>query len=243
MKIRIQSDLHFEFLNDESLHQFIEKQIYYQKINNADILILAGDICTFNTTHYLITYLIQISPLYKYVLYVLGNHEYYHGKSIDVEEKFKNICSKFDNVKLLLNEEFIYDNIYFFGSTLWTPIDKLAYKQMNDKRFLSYEEIIAKHKICKEKCIEFLKRDEYKILITHHLPCKVFINEIYKGSEINSGFSADCDEFFHYDIKYWIYGHTHMPLIKEYKGCKTICVPYGYPGENKNDFYDNFFEI
>jgi predicted phosphodiesterase len=36
----------------------------------------------------------------------------------------------------------------------------------------------------------------------------------------------------HPQIKYWVHGHTHTPFDYMIEGCRVICNPCGYPGQD-----------
>ncbi len=66
--------MHIEFLG-------IERVRHLFKITNADVLVLAGDICSIADREFdnlkFLDFLKYVCPKYKYVLHVAGNHEYY----------------------------------------------------------------------------------------------------------------------------------------------------------------------
>ena len=253
MKIRIQGDIHFEFFRGLEFNNFINYQKKIQNKNPCQIIILAGDIVTFDTKNLLHHYLEFLNSHYEKVLYILGNHEYYdnslkyhfkEGWAEYVESEYVKIVNQFDKVKLLIDEKVEIEGYNFYGTTLWSPIDKKGYYMMSEKLFFEREEILEMHLKCKTKCLDFLKNNENKVLITHHLPSDYFIAPKFQDWN-NSGFNADCEEFFDYGMKYWIYGHTHEGKEDFFKGCQTYCYPYGYPRENgkKVGNYDNIFEL
>ena len=253
MKVRIQSDIHFEFFKDNELNKFIEKQKKIQRKNECEMIILAGDIVTFDSKTILHHYLNFLSRHYRYILYILGNHEYYdnslkyyfeEGWDNYVEREYEKITKCFSNVELLLDRKIEIGGYNFYGTTLWSPVDRKGYGMMSERLFFKRENILKMHEKCKEKCLDFLKNNDNKILITHHIPSDYFIAEKYLKWN-NTGFNADCEDFFDYGVKYWIYGHTHEEKVDNYKGCNTYCFPYGYPMENKmiKEKYDNVIEL
>lgn len=69
MEIQVYSDLHLEFYKK-----------YYPLIEpKAEILLLLGDIGKISSKNYL-EFIKDCSTKFKYILIVLGNHEYYHSK-------------------------------------------------------------------------------------------------------------------------------------------------------------------
>ena len=206
---RLCSDLHLEFLESSKLNIFINKSVLLQKERKADYLILAGDICSFDTNNKLERLLFNLSPLYKHIFYVVGNHEFYLGDSNcdkssllndnyynNVIKGYKNICSKFNNVILLNNSSFRIKNppnnhIIVYGTPLWTNINEQTYLAMNDKRTLSHSTILAEHIKSVNGIRDFLGNDGddenvKKIIITHHVPVEELLDEKYKDDKYYS---------------------------------------------------------
>ena len=85
MKIALASDLHLEF-----------GDIILKNTENADVLILAGDICVINHfrfgNHYserYFNFFKRVSEEFPHVIYILGNHEFYDYDIPKAEEKIK----------------------------------------------------------------------------------------------------------------------------------------------------------
>lgn len=134
MEVQIFSDLHIEFYNS---FPRIEKY--------ANILILAGDIGKINHTPY-INFLSYVSNTWSTIIYVLGNHEFYHSKKTyyKLKQEYKALIREnFRNIFLLDNDYIFINNYLFIGSTLWSyynteyPDDiincvtKIKYKDIN----------------------------------------------------------------------------------------------------------------
>jgi predicted MPP superfamily phosphohydrolase len=76
MKIQYLSDLHLERKID---YLDLVKSVVINK-NNADILVLAGDILNFSLNEYEYSDIFQyFSENWEYTLYIPGNHEYYNN--------------------------------------------------------------------------------------------------------------------------------------------------------------------
>ena len=123
MKIALASDLHLEFgpitLNNEE---------------NADVLVLAGDICV--AKHFVDgnpTYLQHLAKEYRQffdhvtrefpqVVYILGNHEFYSG---DVAKTYNILREHLDysNLHILEKETWTHQGHTFVCGTLWTDMD------------------------------------------------------------------------------------------------------------------------
>ena len=127
MKIAYCSDVHLEFGPIELTNE-----------QNADILILSGDICVaadlfpVNDPYGLITtgkhqrfleFFETCSKNFKDVIYVMGNHEHYHGDFAETAKILRDFVKPFPNIHFL-DKEFIelHDHI-FYGGTLWTNFD------------------------------------------------------------------------------------------------------------------------
>lgn len=118
MKIQILSDIH----NEVSL--------FYPIQTDADVVVLAGDI---GRKEEGVRWAAQAFPG-KYVVYVSGNHELYHGQReqvlCEIRREAKGASSfaaayKMDVSKLhmLENDEIIIGDVRFLGCTLWTDFE------------------------------------------------------------------------------------------------------------------------
>jgi len=120
MKFALASDVHLEF-GDITLHN--DQQ--------ADVLILSGDICTAKVfkkkpkeralVHQFFSH---CSYMFPQVVYVMGNHEHYDFDFRDTYDKLKSELAPLVNVHLLEKECFEYKDITFVGGTLWTDMNK-----------------------------------------------------------------------------------------------------------------------
>lgn len=236
MKIKIVSDIHFEFHKGRiNLSEILKNDC------NADVLVLAGDICDFHN----ITFIVdneQVAKQYKKVYYVFGNHEYY---GISIKEKMP----KLKNVTILNNTSDVFDGVTFFGGILYNDITNDIHQvaiesYINDYRYIKdFNSFVAK-----EIHDDFVKKvDEIKpdVVISHFAPAQQSIHEKFVGSVVNSYFANKLDQFIHdSDIKLWIHGHVHDAFNYELGGTRVVCNPYGYPNEvGKNGFKSTFVEI
>jgi predicted phosphodiesterase len=128
MKIAVASDVHLEF-GDLDLHND----------NNADILILSGDILvakditpydpdsTTSTDYRSIryhTFMQQCAERFPHVIYIMGNHEHYNGDFARTETHLKAVLSYLPNVSLLEKETQVIGDVTFIGGTLWTDMNQ-----------------------------------------------------------------------------------------------------------------------
>jgi predicted phosphodiesterase len=147
VNIQIVSDLHLEFrgLNFEKLIK-----------PSAPILFLLGDICACGSSDDFEIYkkfIKFISPKYKYIFHIPGNHEYYTvgNSKITLKDTIQGIDSKLRKFSkgyknlFFLNNNTVRLNInrkdyVFVGSTLWTGVRLEDRKEVGD-RMNDYEHI------------------------------------------------------------------------------------------------------
>ena len=130
MRIAYASDLHLEFANSLTL----------AGLSGVDMLILAGDVGTM--PEYYKKLLRNLRRAYAGpVIFVLGNHEYYHGIFPDDRQKYREAVAHDRQAYLLENQSIIIDGVRFLGATLWT--DFARGKQMRAcQRMMSDFEVI-----------------------------------------------------------------------------------------------------
>ena len=121
MKIAVCSDIHLEF-----------GPIELNNTDNANVLILSGDICVAKDLPHSDSKKGDISRKFfrmcalrfPHVLYVMGNHEHYHGDFATSGKIIKEELAQYANVHLLDHETKMIDDITFIGGTLWTDMNK-----------------------------------------------------------------------------------------------------------------------
>ena len=140
MKVAVASDIHLEF-----------GDLFINNTDNADVLILSGDICVAADlgkpdphnflegarSNRIADFFKRCSFQFPQVLYVLGNHEHYHGDFATTGTKIKRMLESngLSNVHLLDREIQVIDGVTFIGGTLWTDMndsDPLTLRHMKD---------------------------------------------------------------------------------------------------------------
>jgi len=87
----------------------------------APILVLAGDI---GQPWQLLIALKEAVQLWDHVLFVPGNHEFYHWEMAVAFEFFEEIFGRYPNAHLLNNDVVTIDGQRYVGSILWsTPVN------------------------------------------------------------------------------------------------------------------------
>jgi len=251
MKINYKSDLHLEFSN---YSPSIE-------IDQFEVLIIAGDLCESNNIKDYHLFLDNISKQYKKVFVVLGNHEFYTSSFSLTKTLFLSSIEKYDNIHLLDNDFYIYKDIVFIGSTLWSDFNNKdpicifnSKRYMNDFRliFNNYgtkflpEDAIVKfnENVSFIKNICELYKNKKKIVITHHTPSWQSVNKKYKDDSLNGAYCSNLEEFIlNSNIDYWIHGHVHSSFNYMIGNTHICCNPKGYRNENLEYDSYKYFEI
>lgn len=126
MKIAVCSDLHLEF-----------GDLFLKNDEGADVLILSGDILVAadlgKPDPYDIMqgakhtrnrdFMSRCSFQFPQVIYVMGNHEHYHGDYATSADILRKFCAEWDNVHFLDKEIIKIDDVTFIGGTLWTDMN------------------------------------------------------------------------------------------------------------------------
>ena len=124
MKIAICSDVHLEF-----------GQLELENTQNAEVLILSGDICTavdLRVTHSILSsaktdryleFFTACSRNFPHVVYLMGNHEHYHGDYATSAGFIKDALKHLENIHVLDKEVWEHNDHVFIGGTLWTDMN------------------------------------------------------------------------------------------------------------------------
>jgi len=247
MKIQYVSDLHLEFREDfKNLFTF-----------SGDILLLCGDICVIAEKKFynmFIDFIKYISPKYKYIVHVPGNHEYYtNGKNIITMIKVNTMLKKIE--KLITNYKFLNCNTFtinnnnkkkitFIGATLWTHIPKQygeeIEKGMNDYLYIykkpdeliNYKYINRLHNKHKKYIINEIEnnKNDKIVLMTHHKP--IFDN-IHKNT-ISYAYEVPLQDCISINVSLAVFGHTHEHYDKTINGVRYVSNALGYPYQHTN---------
>jgi hypothetical protein len=272
MKIKLVSDIHLEF-----------SDFFIKNDNNCDVLILGGDIMVAQDLHdhpepantadqaaianstglghrqeraqRFRDFLKRCSFQFPHVIYIAGNHEFYHGKFFAGLDYLRSECSKFPNVYFLEREVKRIDDVLFLGGTLWTDCNKhdpltmhALSDMMNDFRIIrndhsgyrtmSTKDICERHRNTLQYFRTVLadNKDTKCVVVGHHSPSHMSIHPQYAHDQImNGGYHSDLSDFIldHPQIKLWTHGHTHHPFDYMIGDTRVVCNPRGY----ENDGY------
>lgn len=254
IKMRVLSDLHLDF--------------DYEAISKLDtdsesVLIVAGDLCEVETSNdVFVRFFDDVSPRFKAIIYVLGNHEYYGSSLDDTLSIARHITSSYNNVFLLDRNSIIIEDTVFIGATLWSKVREeqrwTIQNGLNDYRLISSINTSTIYDICNSKTritiddtnamheadllyiqqeVARHRLDKNIVVVTHHLPSYASVSEMYKNSELTPAYATELLEqnYWVCDIDYWIHGHTHTACDYETDcGIRVLCNPKGYPNDYSN---------
>ena len=202
---------------------------------------------------------------YEKVFYVMGNHEHYHNHLDKTVDEIKSLLAGY-NITVLEDSCEEYKGVLFVGSTLWTDCnrgDPITFHSL--KSFMSDFKVITYHNEAKDlyhklspeitadihftskqyiSKISELNRDKPVVVITHHAPSFLSVNEKYAHElTINGGYASDLSELIldNPNIKYWFHGHMHDPVDYVIGETRIVSNPKGYTGhEDTSQFNPNF---
>jgi len=233
LKLHILSDLHIEF-GDFSIPEV-----------GADVVILAGDIHLGDLG---LRWILE-QWLQPHVIYVPGNHEFYHNAFPGLIDELRQ-KSRGTNVHVLENEACEIDGFHFFGATLWSDMNLFgnpetamaaAANGMNDyqviqssttSRVLTPKETMNWHKQSFKKLEEFFTADkdpEKTIVVTHCTPSEQSIPIRFRGHALTPAFASNMEAFIlKHQPRLWIHGHTHDSFDYHIGSTRIVCNPRGY---------------
>lgn len=285
MKIALCSDLHLEF-----------GSITLKNTENADVLIMSGDImiaedlrktplCSncgfsddekFDQAVYKTSrgeaavmyrkFLDNVAAEFKHVIYVAGNHEFYHGKWLQTIEVLRRECSRYPNIHFLECDTKVIEDITFTGGTLWTDCNKGDPLTLHGLVGIMYDYTAIKndeagytklrpvhtsyrHDKTKRYIKHVLDNTKGKVVVVgHHAPSSKSVHERYARDVLmNGAFYSDLSEFIldHPQIVLWTHGHMHDPWDYMIGDTRVVCNPRGYSGEERraNDFKLKYIEV
>jgi predicted phosphodiesterase len=130
MKIALASDVHLEFGDLDIVND-----------QDAQVLILSGDICVaadldmrdrrqtemgfarYRSERFH-DFFERCTANFPHVIYVMGNHEYYHSDFATALDEMRRKLAHLPNLYILEREVKTIDDVTFIGGTLWTDMNK-----------------------------------------------------------------------------------------------------------------------
>lgn len=227
------------------------KYLWDHPIPDADVCICAGDICEGITggLHWLSEIVLPHMP----VVYVPGNHEFYHSS---FEEQLAGAIEDAHDlgVHLLLDRAVTVAGQRFVGGILWTDYRlfrnpsrdmHVASLTMNDHRAIHMDmnhEIKFRPKDAFEMHVRtrrFLEAniDPGDVVVTHHAPHPGSVAPEYARDIGTSAFVSDLSDLIEAKRPaLWVHGHTHTSFDYAVGDTRIVCNPQGYGMQNHLGF-------
>jgi DNA repair exonuclease SbcCD nuclease subunit len=267
MKIALCSDLHLEF-----------EDVDLKNTEGAEVLILSGDIMLAEDLHNhppltineyepytelgsrqkaaqrFRAFLSRVSSEFPHVVYVAGNHEFYHGKWRASLDHLREACAAYPNIYFLENDIKVINEVPFIGATLWTDMNKgdpltlhAISDMMNDFRIIrndehGYTKLRPAHAMHRHhQTLSYLKavlpdmKDKKVVFVGHHGPSSMSTHPRYVNDTImNGGYRSELSEMIldNPQIKLWTHGHMHDPFDYMIGTTRVVCNPRGYSGHD-----------
>lgn len=258
--IRPMSDLHLEL--------DVDFDIPHLATDQDTVLILAGDIGYAKKKYTYVDFIDRVSPRFKAVVYVLGNHDYWGSNLLSAPTKIWNELVDYDNVHVLENETVVIDGVAFIGATLWTNMNNHDVMTLEQARLTMNDYKKVRHgppsepwkwKLTPSHTVsQFIKSRNYifseivkqkndgnqVVVVTHHAPSFKSVELNRKGDLLNGAYVSelfyDIDDLQDKQPFAWIHGHLHESFDYMLSDTRVICNPYGYKTEDPKDLNCNF---
>lgn len=251
MNIAVHSDLHTEV-----------SLCTLEGLENADLLVLAGDIGDEYTLPVFFERLRRDHPDLP-TLYVMGNHEFYHHEFLEAKACYRAICARYA-VRMLDNEAVLFHDVLIAGTVLWSDFclagnqaASMAWAQrvLPDFKYITYgdglftcADMLSEHQAAVAFLQHTLQRDAaHKLVISHFLPSRALVAPKHAKTAddlIRSAYwTSDLPDVYRL-ADTWIYGHSHENIHTAIDGCRFISNQRGYSreqnGQERNGYQRNF---
>jgi Icc-related predicted phosphoesterase len=229
MKAYVCADLHCEFHPDGG------RELIARILPDADIAVVAGDLAVAGGLR---SALGLLAERYRHVIYVAGNHDYYHSSLEEVEHLRKTLGLR--NVYWLEDEVAGIGGVRFVGCTLWFGHHRADMEaEISDFDVISGIRQWVHQK--NARSLAFLRSNVTRdsVVVTHHLPSTRSIVPRYQGFSLNCFFACpEAEEIIlRQSPRLWIHGHTHDSLDYPLGRTRIFCNPLGYVGVEVNPFF------
>lgn len=250
MKIRIYSDLHLEFGQYDPV---------FDRRGDEELVVLAGDIDVGAAAIGWVAHTFAHVP----VIYVLGNHEYYHHNFDTLLDECRE-RARGTNVHVLERDALDVGGIRVLGCTLWTDFRVLGDEHRKRARDWAEQSLTdfwcirrqdGKH-LTPERTVrtfvqsahwldwQISQADRPLLVVTHHAPAAATIAPRFAGHFSNGSFHSNCDDLLRAPVRMWVHGHTHHNADVVHNGVRVVTNQRGYPSEDTLGFRrDGLFEF
>ena len=236
MKLRVLSDLHFEFHRDGG-----RSWIADQRDAGWDVLVLAGDVTTVLWFEQVFAWFREAAGS-RPIVYVPGNHEYYGSSVADVRKGLAALGEADPLLHVLDNRSVVIEGQRFVGSTLW--FRHSGRRERADRMLNDFQQIGGFRPwvgVQADRSAAFLAREVRcgDVVVTHHLPHEGSVAPQFRGSALNRYFVHDVGSVVEGSgAALWIHGHTHVSCDYRAGQTRILCNPFGYARFEQNASFD-----
>lgn len=208
MKIAVASDVHLEF-----------GDIDLKNTEGAEVLILSGDICVAADldmrdrrqtelgfararSERFHEFFERCAANFPHVIYVMGNHEYYHSDFATELDEVRRKLAHLTNLYILEREVKVIGDVTFIGGTLWTDMNNLdtltlyhMRTMMNDFRVIQNSATPVHFRTQEGEFKTRVGKFSPEDAVEEHVKMKQYIQSVVQGN---------------HDTKYVVVGH-HSP--------------------------------
>jgi len=247
MKIQLLSDLHLESGKIAENWEI--------PMTDADAIVLAGDISV--GTKGIRWAVSEARRLSKPIIYVMGNHEYYHYEMTSLLEEAKEIATSSGVVHLLDNNAVEINGVRFLGCTLWTDYAcdpdtsqssamVVAGERLNDHSLITYNrrqfqpaDALNLHLHSRRWLADQLDQpfSGPTVVVTHHAPSLTAQHPKFPTNALTGAFLSDMSDLMTDNVAAWFFGHTHYSLDTHLNGVHLMSNQGGYNGEDTGRYH------
>ena len=198
---------------------------------------------------------------YDKIFYVMGNHEFYDGELNRGVQVLRDTFHAMElrNIQVLENDIIELDDVFLFGSTLWTSCSKgnpivmsaiqssmADYKKIGfineqgERIRITPEFTMDVHQESMRALKDFLQQPTTKkrVVITHHAPHIESIEPCYRRYLSTDAFYEELfDLIIDSDVSTWIHGHTHYVSDYSIGNTRVLANPRGYYGSENTSIF------
>lgn len=211
----------------------------------ADVIVLAGDI---GQGDHGLEWIRKQWPDQP-VVYVMGNHEFYHQSFPELVETLQQQAAG-TSIHVLENQAVEICGLTFLGCTLWTgfseemdPVaahrrvemlmtDYHVIRQGPEQHLLRTRHTIKHHRESLAWLRAELRRHDPKqtVVVTHHAPSLRSEAPYHRGGALSPAFCSDLDDIVESSgVPLWIHGHTHYNVDYRLGATRMLTNQRGYP--------------
>ena len=228
-------------------------------IPDADICVVPGDFIEGDPAD-AVSLLDDLIGVVMPVIYVLGNHEYYHpGRDMLVNRELAQRAAARTEGRVRVLDDSAVDigGVRFIGSTLWYDLEifgaddeSMAHSwagadRLTDSRFL-YDSVKrwtpghARRQHLQSRAWldqELAASALPTVVVTHHAPHRGSIAERFARDYVTAGFASDLSDMIErHQPALWVHGHMHDSFDYRVGKTRVLCNPKGYGRENEAGF-------